>query len=73
MPATPTGMITPIGVRRVAGMSRARLARELQVSDSTLRVYEADPDAVGPDTRQRLDRAYRDLLRSSRQTRRGAA
>jgi len=65
-------MITPIGVRRVAGMSRARLARELRMSDSTVRLYEADPDAVGPDTRRRLEAAYQELLRRARRDRRSA-
>ena len=52
-------------VRRVCGWSRERAAVEAGVSSSTARVFEADPDSVGPLQRGRLQAVYLELHRKA--------
>lgn len=53
-------VMTPKEIRRANGWSMSRAAALAGVSETVVRVYEANPDAVSPLSRQALDRVYRE-------------
>ncbi len=53
---------TPRDKRRAAGLSQMSVATSAGVSLPTLRLYEANRDAVSDDKRTALDKAYAKMI-----------
>lgn len=51
----------PRQLREAAGLSQLKMAARADVALMTLRIYEANREAVSATVRPRLDRAYRDI------------
>ena len=58
-------MMNPREVRRAAGWSQAKTAVRAEVSEPTLRLYEANQAAVSESKRKALDAVYAKLAGST--------
>lgn len=58
-------------IRKQAGWSRDRAAVEARVAYATCRLFEANPDAVAPETRARLEATW-DRMRAEAEGRKSA-
>lgn len=61
-PPHPPSPPSPREVRRARGMPLIEAAVRAGVSETTARVYEANPSAVTPPKREALDRVYRAMV-----------